>query len=324
MNLLIIKLFAIEHIERDTVKTLAIPFLLALAGSACAAAPERFDVAVTVDDLPAHGPLPRGFSRTGIAQSYLDTLKRHGVPEAYGFVNAKGITDRDSENALARWRQAGYPLGNHTWSHLGLSQAPSLAAWIEDAARNEAVLAARMGKADWHWLRYPFLDAGGDDAARHDGALAWMTGRGYRVADVTLGFDDWAYTDAYARCLDQGDKAAIEAMTAAYLRRVDAQIVRSKALSQRVYGRVLPQVLLTHVGAWSAATLPQVLQRLDAAGAHYVTLAQAQSDAAYRDDSPRAGQGALMERKAGERAIDLAGLPEVEAVGKLEGVCRAR
>lgn len=294
--------------------------LLLAAAPAFAADAARFDVAVTVDDLPAHGALPRGLTRAGIAQSYLDTLKRHGVPEAYGFVNAKGIDGADSEEALARWRQAGYPLGNHTFSHLGLSQV-ALKDWIDDAARNEAVLAARMGKDDWRWLRFPFLDPG-RDAVRHDGARAWLRQQGYRVADVALGFDDWAYTDAYARCLDKGDGAAIETLKAGYLRRIDAQIARNKALSQRLYGRVVPQVLLTHVGAWSAATLPLVMQRLDAAGARYVSLAQAQSDPAYRDEGPHAGDGALLERQARERGADTDGLPQVEPVGQLDGLCR--
>ncbi len=282
---------------------------------------DGFAVAVTVDDLPAHGPLPRGLTRAGIARAYADTLRRHGVPEAFGFVNARGLADEpDSAAALDLWRAAGYPLGNHTYGHLGLSQAATLDAWIDDAVRNEPVLAARMEGADWRWLRYPFLDAGA--GARHDGALAWLHGHGYRIADVTLGFHDWAYSAPYARCLDQGDDAAIAAMRAGFLRRVDQQIARSKALSRRVYGRVIPQVLLTHIGAWSAATLPQVMARLDAAGARYVTLAQAQADAAYRDGGPRAGNGALMERRAKELGVDTAGLPEVEPVAPLEEVCR--
>ncbi|MFK3737391.1 polysaccharide deacetylase family protein [Massilia sp. TN1-12] len=294
----------------------------AAADAAADTAADRFDVAVTVDDLPVHGPLPRGLTRAGIARSYIETLKRHGVPEAYGFVNGKGLREHpDSSEVLVRWRQAGYPLGNHTFSHLGLSQAPSLQAWLDDAAANEALLGERMGEDDWHWLRYPFLDAGGK-GERHDQALARLKAQGYRVADVALGFDDWAYTDAYARCLDKGDEAAIARMKEGYLARIDAQIARNKALSERLYGRVVPQVLLTHLGAWSAATLPTVLDRLDAAGARYVTLAQAQADAAYRDDSPGAGNGALMERKAQERRTDLDGVPTVPPVGDFGQLCR--
>ncbi|WP_322400627.1 polysaccharide deacetylase family protein [Massilia luteola] len=296
--------------------------LLLGGGAAAASATDRFDVAVTADDLPAHGTLPAGMTWAGIARSYVGTLHAHGVSEAWGLVNAKRIAeDPHSEAALDVWRAAGYPLGNHTYSHMGLSQAPSLQAWEADARAGGAVLEQHMAGKDWHVLRYPFLDAGGS-GARHDGALDWLTTRGYRIADVSLSFDDWAYTETYARCRAKGDDAAIEGMKAGYYRRVDQQLVRMKAVSQRVYGRMIPQVLLTHMGAWSAATLPEVMKRMDAAGARYVTLEQAQSDAAYRAPSPRSGNGALMERRAQDAGIDLSGLPAVEPVGNLDALCR--
>jgi hypothetical protein len=93
-------------------------------------------------------------------------------------------------------------------------------------------------------------------------------------------------------------------------------------MSQRVYGRMIPQVFLTHMGGWSAVTLPEVMKRLDAAGARYATLDQVQSDAAYHAPSPRAGNGALIERHAQDAGIDLSGLPEVEPVGNLDALCR--
>jgi peptidoglycan/xylan/chitin deacetylase (PgdA/CDA1 family) len=297
---------------------------LLLAGAAACAAPaaERFDVAFTADDLPAHGALPRGMTRTGIARAYLDTLKKHGVPEAWGFVNANGIKqDGDGAAALELWRHAGYPLGNHAYSHMGLSQAASLDAWEADVRATEPELKKYMAGKDWHVLRFPFLDAGGS-GARHDDAQAWLKANGYRIAEVTMGFDDWAYTDTYARCVEKGDTAAIESMKASYYRRVDQQLARTKALSQRVYGRMIPQVLLTHMGGWSAVTLPEVMKRMDAAGAHYVPLDQVQADAAYRMPSPQSAQGSLMERHAQDAHIDLSGLPTVEPVGNLDALCR--
>jgi len=308
--------------------------LLALAagafGSASAAssatsehiAAQGFELAVTVDDLSVHGSLPQGSSWRAIGQSYIATLKAHGVPQAWGFVNAKRIAEQPaSEAVLDDWRRAGYPLGNHTYSHLALSQAPSLPAWIDDARAGEPPIAARMAGMDWRMLRFPFLD-GGAERARHDGAAAWLKAQGYRIADVSISFDDWAYTETYARCLAKGDGAAIAGMKASYLQRVDAAIARTRALSQRVYGRMVPQVLLTHLGAWSAATLPEVLARLDAAGARYVTLEQAQADAAYREPSPRAGTGMLMERRAQDLGIDLGGVPTVPPAGDLDALCR--
>lgn len=267
-------------------------------------------------------PLPRGLSWTGIADAHIATLKMHRVPQAWGFVNGKRIEEQPaSEAVLDAWRKAGHPLGNHTYSHLGLSQAPSLQDWINDAKTGEAAIAPRMAGADWRVLRFPFLD-GGAEQERHAGAAAWLASQGYRIADVSLSFDDWAYGDAYARCMDKGDTAAIAAMKAAYLERVDAILVRTAALSQRVYGRMIPQVLLTHMGAWGAATLPDVMLRLDAAGARYASLDQVQNDGAYRTRSPRAGNGMLMERRAQDSGIDLKGLPAVPPVGKLDALCR--
>lgn len=286
------------------------------------AAAERFDIAVTVDDLPAHGSLPPRMSWPGIAQSYLATLKAHHVPEAYGFVNAIRLKDQPgSEPVLDIWRKAGYPLGNHTYSHLGLSQAASVEAWEANVKEGEAPVASRMAGADWRYLRYPFLDAG-NTQARHDAAQAWLKGQGYKIADVSFSFDDWAYTETYARCVAKGDAAAIEGMKTAYFARVDAGIVRMKALSQAVYGRVIPQVLLTHMGAWSAATLPEVMRRLDAAGARYVPLARAESDPAYDETGPQAANGDMMERTARERHVDTSGLPQVPPVGNLDAMCR--
>jgi len=278
---------------------------LLIATAATAQPPERFDIAITVDDLPAHGPLPAGMTRADIALAHVAAFKAHGVPEAFGFVNANRLEQEpDSAAALAVWRQAGHPLGNHAYSHLGLSNAPSLQAWQADVTAGEAAVAARMGDADWHWFRYPFLD-GGSDAARRDGASTWLTGRGYRIADVSFSFEDWAYTDAYARCLAQHGEAAIAAMKTQYLREVDAEILRMQAASRQVLGRVVPQVLLTHAGAWSSATLPAVLARLDAAGARYVTLAQAQADAAYANP----GGGTVIERAARRQGIALPAKP---------------
>ncbi|GGY82951.1 polysaccharide deacetylase family protein [Pseudoduganella plicata] len=281
--------------------TLALLGALLASATALAQPPERFDIAITVDDLPAHGPLPSGMTRADIAASHVALFKARGVPEAFGFVNANRLEQEpDSAAALATWRSAGHPLGNHAYSHLSLDAAPTLAAWQADVAAGEAAVAARMTGQDWRWFRYPYLSTG-TDPVRRGAALAWLTAQGYRLAGVSVSFDDWAYTDAYTHCLARNDSAAIGAMKKQYLDEVDDGIARMKAASRQLFGRVIPQVLLTHVGAWSAATLPDVLERLEAAGARYVTLASAQADAAYA----QAAGGDVVENEARRRGIAL-------------------
>ncbi len=190
-------------------------FALLLVGATASA--DGFDIAITVDDLPAHGPLPNGMTRLGIAQSYLATLKRHGVPEAYGFVNAAKLErEPGSEAVLDAWRAAGYPLANHAYSHMSLARAPSFDAWSEDVILGEPAVAARMAGADWHFFRFPNLDV---SAERREPALALLTRRGYKVADVSVAFGDWVYTDAYARCASSNQQDTIAAMRRAAGRR---------------------------------------------------------------------------------------------------------
>ena len=261
-------------------------------------ATDRFDIAITVDDVPLHGALPPRMTRLGIAQSTLATLKAHHVVEAFGFVNAGRMTrEPGSEAVLDAWRAAGYPLGNHTATHMNLARAESFDAWRMDVVAGEPAIAARMAGADWHWLRFPNLALG----ERQPEALDFLKQRGYKIADVSLAFGDWVYTDAYARCVTTGDSAAIAAMRRHYLAGVDRSIAQMRENSRRVFGRVIPQVLLTHLGGWSAVTLPDVLTRLDAAGARYITLAQAHSDAAYAQP----GGGSLVARAAKAHGIRL-------------------
>lgn len=292
--------------------------VLTLTAANCACAVDRFDIAITVDDLPVHGKLPPGMTRLGIVETHIATFTAHRVPEAFGFVNARGIAQEpDSEAVLDAWRKAGYPLGNHTYSHINLDKAPTLEAWEADVIAGEPAVSTRMQGADWRYLRFPNLSAG-SDKSRHDGARTFLDGRSYRIADVSVSFDDYAFTDAYARCLEKGDMQAIDAMKAQYLKGVDDNIARMKAVSQRVYGRVIPQVLLTHIGGWSALMLPEVMKKLDAAGAHYVTLAQAQSDPAYAQTDG----GTVMSRAAAKKGVDISDIPAAQPKDNINTLCR--
>lgn len=277
------------------------PLLFGLL-TGCASQPQPvFELAITVDDLPVHGRLPPGVSRLAVTEAHLRAFKQAGVSEAWGFVNGRGVeTDTEGEAVLAAWRRAGHPLGNHAYSHLNLGRAPTLQDWQNDVIAGEPVVARHMAGQDWRWFRYPNLAAG--DGERQTAARDFLVARGYRIADVSLAFADWDYTEAYTRCRTVGDEEAVAAMTAHYLLGVDEGIARAQAESKQVFGRPIRHVLLTHLGAFSAATLPDVLKRLQAAGARFITLAQAQSDPAYA----RPGGGSLIAREARARGIELA------------------
>ncbi|MGI4730722.1 MAG: GDSL-type esterase/lipase family protein [Janthinobacterium lividum] len=237
-------------------------------------------IALTFDDLPAHGPLPPGGSRLAVTRALIAALRAQDAP-AFGFVNGSfGADDPQSPEVLRAWRAAGLPLGNHSFSHGNLAQM-SAAAFESDVARNEPVIAPLMRGADWHWFRYPFLSEG-DTATKRDAVRGFLRRRGYKVAAVTMSFADYAWNEPYARCMARGDAGAVTALETSYLAAAAFESARQRRLAQASVGRDVPYVLLMHAGAFDARMLPRLLAQYRAEGFRFVTLPQAEADPFYR------------------------------------------
>jgi peptidoglycan/xylan/chitin deacetylase (PgdA/CDA1 family) len=257
-----------------------------------------------MDDLPVHGPLPEGETRRGVAERIVAAFRAAGVPEVYGFVNGAEVEgDAELESVLSTWVAAGYPLGNHTWSHRNLNQV-SVEEFEEEIARNEAVLQRFGGAGDWRWLRYPYLAEGSDPAKR--GAIrAALTQRGYRIAAVTTSFADYEWNDAYLRCRVKADPQAMAALEEAYLEAVGESIERSRSLSRSIYGRDVPYVLLTHISPFNARMMPRVLEVYRQAGFEFTTLEEAHRDSIYQADVDPSQPAGATDLAARARAREL-------------------
>jgi len=238
-------------------------------------------IALTFDDLPAHGTLPPGTSRVQVAAKILDALRSAGLPPTYGFVNGKLLERQPADSAvLEAWRAAGQPLGNHAWSHMNLNQR-STEEFQSDIQQNEDLLGRLMKNEDWHWFRYPFL-AEGDTPAKRAAIRTFLGQHGYKVATVTMTFGDYQWTEPYARCKEKNDAKAIAAMEESFLSAADESISYYRGLSQALYGRDIPYVLLLHIGALDAEIMPRLLQLYRDRGFRFVTLAEAETDEFYR------------------------------------------
>ena len=241
-------------------------------------------IAFTFDDLPEHAPLPPGVTRQQVAEKIIAAMKDAQMPPVYGFVNAERLERNPSEIAvLQAWHAAGNPLGNHTWSHMNLNQH-TIAEYLTEITKNEPVLSKLMGGEDWHWFRYPNL-AEGDTPEKYAAARKLLADRGYKVAQVTMSFGDYMFNEPYARCKAKGDTTAIALLETSYLAAADDNITRYREMSQKLYGRDIPYVLLMHIGAFDAEMLPRLLKLYKARGFQFVTLEDAESDEFYRVDT---------------------------------------
>lgn len=142
-------------------------------------------VALTFDD----GPLPP------YTDQVMDVLERYGVPATFFCV---GLNARAYPEDLARMREQGHALGNHTWSHPMLPELthPQL---TEQLDRTDEAIARASGGGAPTLFRPPY-------GARTPQVMGWLaeTDRTITLWDVAP--DDWTMpgADAIARIvLDQ-------------------------------------------------------------------------------------------------------------------------
>jgi len=250
-----------------------------LVAQACAAQ----KLAITFDDLPLNGDLPAGVMRVQIARDVVALLKARHLPAAYGFINAKKLEGNpDAAEALKIWA-ADEPVGNHTYRHMNLNQnAPE--AFEREIDQNEPALELLAGKdADWHWLRYPFLHEG-DTVEKRRAVRAYLQAHGYRVAQVTLDWEDYLWNSAYARCVAKNDTKSIAWLKSSYVAIESSYLDLSRDLAKLVYGHDINHVLLLHLGAFSSTILPDALDLMQKKGFTFVTLQEAESDPVYAGD----------------------------------------
>jgi peptidoglycan-N-acetylglucosamine deacetylase len=248
-------------------------------------------MAITFDDLPAHGPLPPGESRIDVATKVLEALRDARVPPVYGFVNGADLEQHPGdEEVLKAWRESGNMLGDHSWSHMNLNQH-SLEEFEADIKRNQPILSKWMKDDDWHWFRFPFLAEGTPE--QRGPIRAFLSKQGYKIAAVTMSFGDYQWNEPYARCKAKGDEKTIALLEKFYLLAAEDSINYYRMMSQTLYQRDIPYLLLMHIGAFDAEMLPRLLDLYKSRGFEFVTLPQAESDEFYRPEiQPNISAGA--------------------------------
>jgi peptidoglycan/xylan/chitin deacetylase (PgdA/CDA1 family) len=241
------------------------------------------EVAITIDDLPNHAPMPAGVTRVDVAKKMLAALADAKLTGVYGFVNAGKLeTHPDEIEVLKLWREAGQPLGNHSYTHINFSDNP-VPAFEENIEKDEPLLKQLMEGQDWHWFRYPYLHEGDTLEKRH-AVRAYLKEHSYRIAQVTMDFEDYLWNGPYARCMDRKDEKSIAWLKESYLKTAREYLTVDQEMSRQIFGRNIKHVLLMHIGAFDAVMLPDLLAQMKKDGFKFISLEEAESDPAYQSD----------------------------------------
>ena len=272
-----------------------------------ATAPAPVEVAVTVDDLPVHGPAFAGIDRLAIAERLIATFAAHGLPPVYGFVNGKKVDDdATTEVILRRWLASGNALGNHSWSHPSLNET-TLDDYLADVRKGEGIVTKLAPPGSWKVFRYPFLQEGNTPEKR-DGVRRFLAAEGYAIAEVTIDADDWAYNPPFARCTDKGDRPALAELRRSFVEGHVEELRHVRDFARAFAGRDVPQILLLHIGAADADAIDALLTAYEAEGVRWVGLRAALADPFYANETrqPVPFGSALPYRLAREHGLALA------------------
>lgn len=133
---------------------------------------------------------------------------------------------------------------------------------------------------DYMVFRYPYLHEGANYEKRN-GVREYLQKQGYKIAQVTVDFGDYLWNAPYARCVTKNNSAAIEWLVKSYVKAAVERLNIAIKLSERIFGRNIKHILLTHVGGLNAVALEKLIEAYQAHGVKFIDLHTAMADEAY-------------------------------------------
>jgi peptidoglycan/xylan/chitin deacetylase (PgdA/CDA1 family) len=274
--------------------------LALLGGQAMAQTPPRADIALTFDDLPGIVLKPDEAYVEATNRSLIRNLTRRHFP-AIGFVNEGKLNEiiRPRQIAvLQEWLDAGFDLGNHTYSHSSPNQIGA-AAYIADIARGEKVIRPMMEKAHrpLMWFRHPYLETGSPAPVKAQ-INQWLADHSYRIAPVNIDCDDWEFAEPYDHAVMTHNKAEARRIRKVYLAYTERMVGWYRRAAHTLFGREIAYVMLLHDTRLNADSFDGLAAMLKRQNLHPVTIDEATSDPAYRTQDQYSGKDGIewMER----------------------------
>lgn len=254
--------------------------------------PKR-EIAITFDDLPATtGNLE---TMTKLTKRLLQSIKTNNV-SAIGFVNESklynaGVLNDQALALLEMWVDAGFELGNHTYSHISIDQNP-LERYKADVIRGETntrkLLEAKGMKLKF--FRHPQLRTG-PTLEYKKGLADFLAERGYTVAPVTIDNNDYIFSLLYSEARIRGDQATMKRIADAYIPYMESVFAHFEKLSADFLGYEVKQTLLLHANELNAEYFDQLVSMMKRRGYSFISLTEALQDKAYLLPDAQANKG---------------------------------
>lgn len=244
---------------------------LLIAGSVWANQPE---IAITIDDLPFVGPrnnTPGDNNRTSERFSRLmEPLVNNKVPVT-GFVIA-GSIGKGEWDLLEKFHDAGFQLGNHTYSHPNLNTTGT-DSYINNIDKADHILSNIMTTPKF--FRYPYLAEGRGDKRRK--VYQYLTEHGYTIAPVTIDSKDYRFNSQLLAFNWRVREKNVDSVKKRYLAYIAKQTERAEQMAEKS-GKTTRQILLIHANLLNSFCMADIVEYYKQRGYKFITLEAALSD----------------------------------------------
>lgn len=233
------------------------------------ATPAVREVAITLDDLPFVGS--SSYQEAALQRTHdrfmriLDTLIENQVP-ATGFVIAGAIAKGQWE-LLQAFHDAGFTIGNHTYSHANLNSM-SADKYIENVEHADKILTPLMSHPKY--FRYPYLAEGRGD--KKASVQRYLAEHDYVIAPVTIDTKDFRFNSQLYRVPYRARAAYLPKLKKQYLSYIWRQTMLAE---KRAKGKPVRHILLMHANLLNSHFLGDVIKMYRDSGYQFITLSEA-------------------------------------------------
>lgn len=237
----------------------------------CFANEER-EIAITIDDLPFVGSAtntPASLKRTQERfMAIVKALVDNQVP-ATGFAIG-GAVAKNEWDLLETFRNQGFALGNHTYTHESLNSI-SASKYIADIERADAKLAAVMTEPKY--FRYPYLAEGNGEKKQK--VRDYLAEHQYTIAPVTIDSKDYEFNAQLYKIPYRKRAQSINQFKKRYLAYIWKQTLAAERRSKKTNGQPVKQILLIHANLLNSFCLEDIIELYKKNGYKFISLAEA-------------------------------------------------